>query len=47
MVSAANFKMFADQISWIKDHRHERIITEQNGLNSLKLALEADQLARI
>jgi len=41
MVSA----LFADQIAWIRDHQHLRRITEDNGRNSLALALEADRLA--
>lgn len=37
--------MFADQAAWIRDRRHQRRITEANGLDSLVTAYEADQLA--
>jgi hypothetical protein len=35
-----------DQVAWIRDHGHERRITEKNGRDSLALACEADFLAR-
>ncbi len=38
--------MFRDQVSGIKYPDTHRIITEQNGLSSLKTAAEADRLAR-
>lgn len=38
--------MVEDQVAWIRDRAHERKITAQNGRQSLKLALEADRLAR-
>ncbi len=37
--------MLADQIAWIHDHRHERRVTEQNGRDSLAMAVEAGRLA--
>jgi predicted dehydrogenase len=37
--------MFEDQISWIKDRNHKRIITEENAYDSLKNAVRADELA--
>jgi len=37
--------MLADQIAWIKDKRHKRKITEQNGKASLETALQAEKLA--
>jgi len=36
---------FADQVAWIRDKNHERIITEENGYNSLSYAVEAEKLA--
>jgi predicted dehydrogenase len=38
-------RMMADQIAWIRDHRHERKITEQNGRDSVAMACVADRLA--
>lgn len=38
-------RMMADQVSWIRDHGHQRKITEQNGRNSVALACAADRLA--
>jgi predicted dehydrogenase len=40
-------EMFRDQLSWIKDKSHFRKITNQNGYNSLKMAIEAGRLAHI
>ncbi len=37
--------LFADQIAWITDRSHQRLITETNGRNSLALACAATQLA--
>jgi len=37
--------MLDDQLAWIRDRKHQRRITEKNGLNSLRMAIEADQLA--
>jgi predicted dehydrogenase len=39
--------LLADQIAWMRDHSHPRRITEENGRNSLALALEADRLAHL
>lgn len=36
--------MIEDQIAWIRDRRHMRKITEENGRNSLAMAVEADRL---
>ncbi|MFP4029849.1 MAG: Gfo/Idh/MocA family protein [Candidatus Brocadiia bacterium] len=36
--------LFEDQIAWIRDRNHERVITEENGRQSLADALAADQL---
>ena len=33
--------MLADQIAWIENHAHQRRITEQNGRDSLAMAVEA------
>ncbi len=37
--------MLRDQIAWIRDPNHPRRITEQNGYDSLKMAVDADRLA--
>lgn len=39
--------LMLDQWQWIQDRNHVRKITEQNGRNSVALAYEADQIARI
>jgi len=38
-------EMMADQIQWIKDRKHQRRITEQNALNSVIMAEEANESA--
>jgi predicted dehydrogenase len=38
--------MFIDQISWIRDRNHVRVINQDNAVNSLKIAVEADRLAQ-
>jgi predicted dehydrogenase len=38
--------MLADQVAWIRDHDHQRVITELNGRESLAMAVTADELAR-
>jgi len=38
--------MMADQIAWIRDPNHQRVVTEENGRRSLAVALDADRLAR-
>lgn len=37
--------MFKDQIAWIKDRSHSRKIDQQNAVNSLKLAEDAELMA--
>ena len=37
--------MLADQIAWIENHSHQRRITEQNGRDSLAMAVKATRLA--
>jgi hypothetical protein len=37
--------LMRDQMEWIRDREHERLITAQNGRESLRMALEADRLA--
>ena len=37
--------MMADQIQWLKNRDHQRRITEQNALNSTRMAEEADKSA--
>ena len=37
--------LFADQIAWIADRSHQRLITEENGRNSLAMACAATRLA--
>jgi predicted dehydrogenase len=39
-------QMMADQLAWIRDRRHQRKITEQNGRDSVATACAADRLAR-
>jgi hypothetical protein len=38
--------LMEDQIKWIKDKGHKRIITEDNGFNSLKMAVDAANLTK-
>jgi hypothetical protein len=37
--------LFVDQIAWIADRSHQRLITEENGRNSLAMACAATRLA--
>jgi predicted dehydrogenase len=37
--------LFDDQLAWLNDRGHERVITEQNGRDSLAMAVAATQLA--
>lgn len=37
--------MFSDQLQWIKDRAHVRLIDSDNAVNSLKLAVEANRMA--
>ena len=37
--------LLADQLAWIKDRRHVRKVTEQNGRDALAIAVAADRLA--
>jgi predicted dehydrogenase len=37
--------MMRDQIAWIEDPGHQRLVTEQNGLDSVELAVQATDLA--
>jgi predicted dehydrogenase len=37
--------MMADQVAWIRDRAHQRLVTEENGRNSLAIAVAADRLA--
>jgi predicted dehydrogenase len=37
--------VMADQIAWLRDRRHQRRLTEQNGRDSVALAEQADRLA--
>ncbi|GAC1474347.1 MAG: hypothetical protein NVSMB9_24550 [Isosphaeraceae bacterium] len=39
--------MMADQVAWIRDRAHRRTVTEENGRDSLALAVEADRLAHV
>jgi predicted dehydrogenase len=39
--------LFADQLAWIADRSHQRLITEENGRNSLAMACAATQLAEL
>lgn len=38
--------VMADQVAWIRDRKHKRVVTEANGRDSLATACEADALAR-
>jgi len=38
--------MMQDQVSWIRDRTHPRVVTEANGRDSLAVACAADELAR-
>jgi len=40
-------EMFADQLRWITDRSHKRIITGENGLNSVRMASSADLIAEV
>jgi predicted dehydrogenase len=37
--------LMADQLAWVRDRGHVRKVTEQNGLDSLVMACDADRLA--
>ena len=37
--------MMADQVAWVRDRSHRRRVTEENGRDSLAVAVEADRLA--
>ena len=37
--------MMEDQVAWIRDRNHARVVTEANGRDSLSLACQADALA--
>jgi predicted dehydrogenase len=37
--------MMEDQVAWIRDRRHPRVVTEANGRDSLAMACRADALA--
>jgi hypothetical protein len=38
--------MLTDQLAWIRDHGHQRRMTEENGRDALRLACAADRLAQ-
>jgi len=40
-------EMMADQVKWIQDRSHKRVITGLNGINSLQMAWEAEKKAVI
>jgi predicted dehydrogenase len=40
-------EMIADQVKWIQNRDHQRVITGLNGVNSLKMAWEAESKAQI
>ena len=37
--------MMEDQVAWVRDRNHRRVVTEANGRDSLSLACEADARA--
>jgi predicted dehydrogenase len=39
--------MMADQVAWVRDRAHKRVVTEANSRDSLATACEADALARL
>lgn len=39
--------LMEDQVAWIRDRNHRRVVTERNGRDSLATACEADALARM
>ena len=39
--------MMADQVSWVRDRTHRRLVSETNSRDSLALACQADTLARV
>jgi predicted dehydrogenase len=39
--------MLTDQLAWIRDHSHERRMTEENGRDALRPACAADRLANV
>lgn len=41
------FNMFKDQADWIRDRKHERVITDENAVKSLELAVEAEKRCEI
>ena len=38
--------LLADQIRSAEDPQHQRLVSEENGLTSLEIAVEADELVR-
>ena len=38
--------MMEDQVAWVRDRKHRRVVTEANGRDSLATACAADALAR-
>jgi hypothetical protein len=38
--------MMADQVAWVRNRDHRRVVTEANGRDSLAMACEADAQAR-
>ena len=38
--------VMADQVAWMRDRAHARVVTEANGRDALATACEADALAR-
>jgi hypothetical protein len=39
-------RIINDQIKWMENKDHKRVITEQNGYNSLMMAIDAADLAK-
>jgi hypothetical protein len=37
--------LMEDQVAWIRDRNHQRVVTEANGRDSLAMACESDALA--
>ncbi len=38
--------MLTDQWNWIKDHKHRRVIDDSNAIESLRIAVDAKEMAQ-
>jgi predicted dehydrogenase len=37
--------MFSDQVAWIRDHSHQRVITSDNAVESVRMAVSAEAMS--